>query len=160
MRKSFTLIEILISVTILTVLLLAMSNVIGELKISKTVLKNAFEHSSKEELFIKTLYADIMNADSIKIKHSSNNKNYDTLVIHTKNSLYKNIYPYVLWYVSKNGNVIVRAEDFKPISFKSEEYFVDVFKKGVKKFRIFKKGLKYFVYIKGKKALFFEIYKG
>ncbi|MEO1924171.1 MAG: type II secretion system protein, partial [Nautiliaceae bacterium] len=103
MKKSFTLVEILISIGILSVLFLAMSNVISGLKISKTTLKAAYENSSKEELFIKTLYGDIINAKEIKIQHSHNNKNYDILFLHTKNSLYKNIYPYVIWYVSKNG---------------------------------------------------------
>ena len=160
MKKSFTLVEILISIGILSVLLLAMSNVISGLKISKTTLKSAYESSSKEELFIKTLYGDIINAKEIKIQHSRNNKNYNILFLRTKNSLYKNIYPYVIWYVSKNGNAIVRAENHEKITFEKENYFIDVFKKGIKKFKIYKKDLKYFVYIEGRKPLFFELYKG
>ncbi|MEO1923923.1 MAG: hypothetical protein ABGX25_05365, partial [Nautiliaceae bacterium] len=58
------------------------------------------------------------------------------------------------------GNALVRAESYEKITFEKDNYFIDVFKKGIKKFKIYKKDLKYFVYIEGEKPLFFELYKG
>ena len=158
MKKSFTLVEILISVTILSVLFLAMSSVIGSLKISKKTLRNKFDSMKKKELFIKLLYSDIINSDNIKITLSKE-KNYVTLQLRTFNSIYGLIHPYVYWYVSKNGNTLVRAEGYEDIK-KNDNYYADKFLSGIKKFRIFENKGKYFVYIQARKPIYFEIYKG
>jgi len=153
MKKGWTLIEILISISILSVLFLAMSNIIGNLKISKNFLKNNLKKSKKEELLIKTIYSDIMNAKEIKILNTS--KNYIRLILKTSNSLYDLINPNVIWYVSKNGNTLIRAESCLKIK-NNNFYYADKFMQNVKKFKIFKKNRKYFVYIKSKKPIFFE----
>ncbi|MEO1924324.1 MAG: prepilin-type N-terminal cleavage/methylation domain-containing protein [Nautiliaceae bacterium] len=153
MKKGWTLIEILISISILSILFLAMSNIIGNLKISKNFLKNNLKKSKKEELLIKTFYSDIMNAKKIKILNTS--KNYIRLILKTSNSLYDLINPNVIWYVSKNGNTLIRAESYLKIK-NNNFYYADKFMQNVKKFKILKKNRKYFVYIKSIKPIFFE----
>ena len=153
MKKGWTLIEILISISILSVLFLAMSNIIGNLKISKNFLKSNLKKSKKEELLIKTVYSDIINAKEIKILNTS--KNYIRLILKTSNSLYDLINPDVIWYVSKNGNTLIRAESYLKIK-NNNFYYADKFTQNVKKFKIFKKNRKYFVYIKSIKPIFFE----
>ncbi len=157
MKKAWTLIEVLISVTILSILFLAMSNVIGNLKISKNVIANRFEKNKKQEIFIKVLYSDILNAQSLQILNTQN-KDYIRLLLRTKNSLYNLIEPYVLWYVSKNENSLIRAESWMQIK-DGSIYYADKFMQNVKKFKIFQKNDKYFIYIDTSKPIYFEIYK-
>jgi prepilin-type N-terminal cleavage/methylation domain-containing protein len=157
MKKAFTLIELMIAVIILSILILAMNNIIVNLKSTKDFLKVYLQKQNKDELLIKTLYYDILNATSIKIIHSINS-NYDRLYLQTNNSLYRLIEPYVVWYVSKNKNALIRIESPFEIKLPNENaFFLDKFKENVKIFRIFKKGGKDLIFIKAKKPIYFEM---
>ena len=136
MKKSFTLIEILLSLIILSILFLAMNNIIASLKSASNVLNNYYFKQKQNEILIKTLYADIINATSIKIIHSKNS-DYDRLYLITSNSLYDLIEPYVLWYVSRNKNTLIRVESPFKINLPSDKlFFLDKFKNSVKLFNI------------------------
>jgi len=143
MKKSFTLIEILISIVIFSILVLAMSNVIKEVNFSKVFLSKHYK--MQKNYLIKVLYYDIFNASEIRIIHTKN-PNYDTLVLKTSNSLYKLINPTVTWYISKRA--LIRKEN--------APYAIDKFDSNMKIFKIYKKNTKFFVYIEGKKRIFFE----
>ncbi len=159
MKKSFTLIEIIISVMILSILFFAMSGVLKNLKITKEILEKNFVKSSQKELMIKTLYYDLLNAQSVKIVHSPNS-DFDRVYIVTSNSLYRLIYPDVLWYVSKNKNSLIRVESPYEITLPNENlFFMDKFEQKVKIFKIYKNQNKIFVFIKTKKPLYFKIFK-
>ena len=157
MKKSFTLVEVLMSVAIMSVLFLAMSNIIGNLKISKSVIKDKTNFEKKKEILIKVLYSDIINAKQFQIINKD--KKFFELKLKTKNSLYDLIEPYVVWYVSKNQNSLIRTESYMPIK-KDNFYYIDKFASNLDKFKIFKKNGKYFIYIGTKKPIYFEMYKG
>jgi prepilin-type N-terminal cleavage/methylation domain-containing protein len=157
MKKAFTLIELMIAVIILSILILTMNNIIVNLKSTKDFLKRYLQKQDKNELLVKTFYYDILNATSIKIIHSINS-NYDRLYLQTNNSLYRLIEPYVVWYVSKNKNALIRIESPFEIKLPNENaFFLDKFKENVKIFRIFKKGGKDLIFIKAKKPIYFEM---
>ena len=159
MKKSFTLIEIIISVMILSILFLAMSGVIKNLKITKEILEKNFVKSSQKDLMIKTLYYDLLNAESLKIIHSQNS-DYDRIYLRTSNSLYRLIYPYVLWYVSKNKNTLIRVESPYKIRLPNDNlFFSDKFDKNIKIFKIYKNKNKILIFIKTKEPLYFEVFK-
>ncbi len=159
MKKSFTLIEIIISVMILSILFFAMSGVLKNLKITKNVLEKKLIKNNKKELMIKTLYYDLLNAKSIKIIHSQNS-NFDRVYITTSNSLYHLIYPYVLWYVSKKENTLIRVESpFKILLPNENLFFIDKFDKNIKIFKIYINNVKSFVFIKKDKPFYFVIEK-
>lgn len=159
MKKSFTLIEIIISVMILSILFLAMSGVIKNLKITKEILEKNFVKSSQKDLMIKTLYYDLLNAKTLKIIHSQNS-DYDRIYLRTSNSLYRLIYPYVLWYVSKNKNTLIRVESPYKIRLPNDNlFFSDKFDKNIKIFKIYKNKNKILIFIKTKEPLYFEVFK-
>jgi len=58
MKKSFTLLEILISITILSILFLAMGNIINEFKSSKNTLKKIAKNI-KKIIFLLKFYITI-----------------------------------------------------------------------------------------------------
>ena len=158
MKKSFTLIEIILALMILSILFLAMNGVIEGLKKTKNLLKNYYFLQKQNELMVKVLYEDILNATYIKIVHSKNS-DYDRLYLITSNSLYHLIYPYVLWYVSRNKNTLIRVESPFKISLPSYKlFFLDKFKKNVSLFRIYKKKGKDLIVIKANnKPIYFEM---
>jgi len=146
MKKSFTLIELLLAIVIFSILTLAMSNVIKEINSSKNFLVKNYK--DKKDYLVKVLYYDILDASEIKIIHTKN-PDYDKLILKTSNSLYKLINPTVTWYISKKA--LIRKENLK--------YTIDKFNTNIKVFKIYKKKSKIFIYINGKKRLFFELTK-
>jgi len=146
MKKSFTLIELLISIAIFSILILAMSSVIKEVNSSKEFIIKHYK--IQKNYLVKVLYYDILNASDIKIIHTKN-PNYDTIILKTSNSLYKLINPTVTWYISKRA--LIRKEN--------APFAIDKFNINMKIFKIYKKNSKFFVYADGKEKIFFELTK-
>ena len=160
MKKSFTLIEILISIIIFSMLFFAMFSVISQIKHSKNIIKEEFNKNKNTDILVKVLYNDILNALKIKIVKSPDS-DFIRLYLQTVNSLYGYCKPYVIWYVSKNRNSLIRVENSEPITLDNENlYYLNKFAQNVKIFKIYKNKEKYFVYIGVKKPIYFEIYKG
>jgi len=157
MKKAFTLIEVMISIVIFSILVLFMSKVVSSLNISLHSLDKTYQKNQKQNLLIKTLYADILNSKHIIIDNK--NKNYSILFIQTSNSLYDIAMPYIVWYVSKKDKALMRLESSKEIHLPMDSGNLDLFDKNVKIFKVYKNNNKYFIFIKGKKELFFEILK-
>jgi type II secretory pathway component PulJ len=151
MKKSFTLLEVLISITISMFIFLAVFQIINSLKTSKAVFEKKI--SNKEGMLVKTLYYDILNAKKIAIVKSPNPK-FIRLFLITSNSLYGFQRPYVVWVAEKNG--LVRIEDKDVINLPGSYTHLDRFLKNVKIFKIYKNKSKYFVFIKSKKNIYFE----
>jgi len=154
MKKSFTLIEIMVSIVIFSLLVLLMSKVLVTLNISLKSLENMYKEKSLEDYFIKTIYRDILEKRFIKI--DNNNKNYSIIYIQTTNSLYKIPAPYVVWYVSKKNNSIIRLESSQKIILPTSKGYVDKFLDNVKIFKIYQKNGKFLVFLKANKEIFFE----
>ena len=151
MRKSFTLIELLISVVIISFIFVAMSNFLQNFAKSKDFLQK------KPDNTLKVLYYDILNASEVVINRD---KNFYFLALRTKNSLYKMPFPYVYWYVK--NRVLVRFE--APVNIKdaikSGNFYLDKMAFNVKIFKIYKSDGKYFLFLDSKKPIYFEMYKG
>jgi prepilin-type N-terminal cleavage/methylation domain-containing protein len=157
MKKAFTLIELMLAIIIFSVLILAMNNIISNLKSTKDFLNDIIKKENQNTLLLKTLYYDILNASDIKIVHSSNS-NYDRVYLKTDNSLYHLIFPHVIWYVSKNKNSLIRIESPFSIKLPNEEvYFLDKFRENVKMFKILRKRGKDLIVIWAKKPIYFEM---
>jgi prepilin-type N-terminal cleavage/methylation domain-containing protein len=157
MKKSFTLIELLIAIAILSFLAVVMNKLIIDLKKQAQILKKIEKRDNQKELLLKTLYNDILNATDIKIVHSFNS-NYDRLYLQTSNTLYNLIYSYVIWYVSKKSNTLIRIESPFKITLPTEDaFYLDKFTRGVKIFKIFRKNGKDLIFIEAKKPIYFEM---
>jgi len=148
MKKSFTLIEVMISIIIFSMLFLVMTNIIKNIDSSKKILK---KYANKKDYLVKVLYNDILNAFSIEVIHTKY-PDFDRLKVFTTNCFYSDVC-YVLWYVSKNQNALIRREYIN----KTRLLNSDIFKKNVKIFKIYRKNGKDFIFIKSKRVIFFEM---
>lgn len=142
MKKSFTLIEVMISVIIFSMLFLVMSNVIKNLNVTKHFLE---KYSNKKDYVVKVLYNDILNSYKIDVIHTKY-PNFDRLKLFTTNCFYNDVCN-VLWYVSKNQNRLIRKEEINS----------DIFKKDLKIFKIYRNKGKDLIFIKAKKPIIFEM---
>ncbi|WP_456480666.1 type II secretion system protein [Nautilia sp.] len=159
MKKSFTLIELLISVVILSILFLALSNVISYSKNSGGVLEKRYEKQLKFDLYMKVLYYDLLNGGEINVTGSGD---YSVVKIRTSNSLHFIPEPYVVWYVSKKHNTLMRLESPEVVNLLKlpPDYYLDKFVQNVKIFKIYVKDGKYFIYMDNGRPIYFEMYKG
>jgi len=151
MRRSFTLIELIISISLTLFLFIVIVNVINSLKTAQRSLK------IKNDYFAKTIYYDILNAKKTAIVKAPN-RDFNRIYLYTSNSLYGFERVYVLWVV-KNGS-LYRIESKDVITLPGEFKYFDRFSKNVKIFRIYEKNGKYFIFLKDDKTRYFEFVKG
>ena len=155
MKKSFTLLEVLISITISMFIFLAIFNIINSLKTTNKVLKKKL--LNKNDLLVKTLYYDILNSKRIAVL-KTDNPDFNRLYLFTSNSLYGYDRVFVTWVaVGKN---LVRIESKDVINIPGTYQNLDRFAKDVKIFRIYKNKDKFFIFIRTKKDIYFEFEKG
>jgi len=139
MRKAFTLIELMISIVILTILMLFLYKSYASLNKSNLLLSKEVIKISKIEKLKKLLYLDISLTmkDSLSVIHQS--KKEDILFFQTTHSIHNNINPYIA-YIFKDKK-LYRLESLKkfteyPLAVDSE-FTLDELGR-VKTFRVYK----------------------
>ena len=107
-RHAFTLIEVLISIALLSLVLLALYKSLGMLRSSNTQLFSYLERAAEEKKGTETLFLDIMGSDgNITIKGDE----FSRLCIeNTVNSLYELPSAKVCWVVAKKDHALLRSE--------------------------------------------------
>ncbi|MDF1878185.1 prepilin-type N-terminal cleavage/methylation domain-containing protein [Sulfurimonas sp. SAG-AH-194-C20] len=138
MKKSaFTLIELLISIIILTILMLFLYKSYANLNRSNSLLNEEVEKISKIEKIKKTLLMDFTRALNVKVLNQDTK--IDITFLQTTHSLYKRINPYV-GYIVKDKK-LYRIESLRPLTefpLVADSEFVAEELGEVKIFRIYK----------------------
>ena len=138
-RGAFTLIEVLISITLLSLVLMALYRSSDILRRSNKHLYEHLEKSSKSIKGNRVLYMDLLQADS-NITIDSEKKFHKITIMKTSNSLYGQPIAQVSWLVSKNENTLLRIEgNSYTLPLKSDSYVeIDPIVKNVELFKIYK----------------------
>ena len=108
LRPAFTLIEILIAISLLSIVLIGLYGVLDTQKRSVDIIKKNLDKSIDHDRVIMVLYNDILSSDgNITLKKGER----DTLCIEsTRNSLYELGVAKVCWLVLKEDDTLVRIE--------------------------------------------------
>jgi len=164
-KRGFTLIEILVSIVLLGLISLFVSSTIYQTKKNNKLFKNEVLKGTKKEIFLNTLYKDILLSTDLNI---SNNKNYTIIKLLSNNSVYGISHPYISWLVLKQNHTIIRLESAKkivlPISENMQKFaYIDIVQKNCKFFQASlskdKKSILVFIKIKKQKPIIYEINK-
>jgi len=118
-RRGFTLIELLVALAILGFLVAAMVRIEWGLKES---LERLTERGKKELRLAKGLFLlheDLLRATKLQITDYGR---YSALRLQTANSIYGIERPWVLWYVSKEDDTLMRIESSVQIHFPVADY--------------------------------------
>ncbi len=110
-KSAFTLIELLISIVILSILMLFLYKSYANLNRSNLVLKEQTDKIAKIEELKKTLNLDFTSALSVTILKQDPKK--DIVFLQTKNSVHNRINPYV-GYIFKD-KMLYRIESLKAL---------------------------------------------
>lgn len=114
-RPAFTLMELLISIVLISMLALFLYGALGGTRASNATMK---KHADAEALRLKIyelLYRDCVESYDVSTLATSD-KHYQVLQLQTKNSLYDIAAPYVTYFVHADTLQLVRLEAPIPIT--------------------------------------------
>ncbi|SFV58006.1 hypothetical protein MNB_SM-6-1166 [hydrothermal vent metagenome] len=138
MRKAFTLIELMISITILSIMMLFLYKSYADMNVSNRVYVKEAKKLAKLETIKKITYLDLSLAFPKSIKIIKENSNRDILFMQTKHSLHRRILPFVA-YIMKDKKLyrLESRQAFTKYPLNTDISFdIDYIGK-VKKFRIY-----------------------
>ena len=153
-RKAFTLIELMISVTILSIMILFLYRSYASLNFSNKILKKEVVKISEIEQIKKVISLDFLLAKMGSIKPNKREKNEDFVSFETSHSIHRRYSPFVA-YIVKNEK-LYRLESLEKISSydipPDGEYEID-YLGAVNSFRVYKSSKKeaYLIHIDFKK---------
>jgi prepilin-type N-terminal cleavage/methylation domain-containing protein len=161
-KSAFTLIEVLISITLLSLVLMALYKSADILRNSNMHLFRYLEKSTHALKGSKTLYMDLMHSDH-NITINTEDKFHRLTINSTTHSIYGLSLAKVVWLVYKEENTLLRVEGGAyHMPLKSEERVeIDVIGKHIELFKIYKSKKKNkvlaMIQIKGQEAQVFMV---
>jgi prepilin-type N-terminal cleavage/methylation domain-containing protein len=138
-KKGFTLIELIISIVILSILMLFLYKSYASLNKSNVLFAKEVKKIEKMEKIKKTLYIDFSVAMAKSVTIISQSRDIDIVFLQTNNSIHQRINPYVAYVV--NNKKLYRLESLKPLKeypFGADSEFVTDYLGEVKSFRLYK----------------------
>ena len=140
-KRSFTLIEVMISVVLMGIIISYLYGTLGGLRHSNMLLENRDKILSKDEVLLNLLNRDLLETKELKIS-GTKSLNY-ILELRTKNSLYNSNFVYVKWFLNIDSNLLIRAESTKKFKLPvliDNLHFVkfDIFAENIEMFKVYK----------------------
>jgi prepilin-type N-terminal cleavage/methylation domain-containing protein len=137
--KAFTLLEVLISITLLSLVLMALYKSADILRDSNLHLFKYLQKSTSTLKGSKTLYMDLMHADH-NISINTEEKFHRLTISNTTHSLYGQSQAKVIWLVYKEDNTLLRIEggEYNMPLRNEQRVEIDVIAKNIELFKIYK----------------------
>lgn len=138
LRKGFTLIELMISITILAIMMLFLYKSYANLNLSNAILKDESSKIQKIQKIKKVIYLDFLLRLGKAIPIDKREKNEDFVTFQTSHSIHKRYHPYVAYIVKEEK--LYRLESLHKIKdyelSRDGEYEIDCLGE-VKSFRVY-----------------------
>jgi len=145
MRRAFSLIELMISVILLSIIVTFLYQAVAQLQNSNVKLIKSTDKTLVRENLLKMMYNDFFNATSVK-KLKEIDKT-DLILMQSSNSFYGMSMPYVHYQV--NDGVLRRIESTtQNLDFENHFFYFDTLAQEVKMFKVYMKEGHVFVYFK------------
>lgn len=164
MKKSFTILELMISITIFMIVIVFLYKVLDQTKFSNNLLSNKEKLLTKSNNLHNILLEDI--SESTKINITITKEKTAIVKIETTNTYHNSYYKYVTYMIGSNSKLL-RIESLKvfenentPIEF-FENAYIDILMEDIELFEVKNSDLSYIFLIKekNKDREFFNTYK-
>ncbi|MEA3371136.1 MAG: prepilin-type N-terminal cleavage/methylation domain-containing protein [Campylobacterota bacterium] len=139
MRRAFTLIEMMISVVILSIIMLFLYESYSALNRSNSFYEKRVQEIKSEQLRKKAIFLDFSLAHSETVKILNQERDEDVLYMQSSNSLHKRYNPYIA-YILKDKKLfrLESIKEFKEYPFSIDNNFEADFIGYVDRFRVYK----------------------
>lgn len=130
MKNAFTLIELMISIILLSLIVGFLYQSVAQLQSSNQQFLESSNKTQQREEILKLLYNDFINAFSIHV--NAQEHDHDVITMQSSNSLNTMTQPYLTYQVYKDDNTLRRLEspleniDFSNLLFRFNEVAKDV----------------------------------
>lgn len=159
MKKAFTLIELMISIILLSIIVTFLYQAVAQLQHSnQRLVVRAGEVDRREDL-LKLLYNDFINARALSWREKLTQT--DEIVLQTSNSLYDMSEPYVHYRVYPDEKSLRRIESpAEALDFKRSVFRFDTVLQGVDSFKVYESRGHCFIYLKseGMEEIYLDIF--
>jgi prepilin-type N-terminal cleavage/methylation domain-containing protein len=112
-RPAFTLIELMVSISILSILIIYLHGTLSSLNLSNELLKSESKNLQDIQKIKKVIYMDFSLALYNSVKINNINTNEDFVTMQGSNSIYRRFNPYITYMVKDEK--LYRLESLKPI---------------------------------------------
>ncbi|MCK4875091.1 MAG: prepilin-type N-terminal cleavage/methylation domain-containing protein [Sulfurimonas sp.] len=139
MRKAFTLIEMMISITILSIMMIFLYESYASLNSSNIFYKKELNTIEDAHVKKKVLFLDFSLVQDKKIKILNQESNEDVVFMQSSNSIHRRYNPYIAYTVKDSK--LYRLEslyEFKEYPFSFNNEFVSDYLGEVNSFRVYK----------------------
>lgn len=149
MKKAFTLIELMISIILLSLIVSFLYQSVAQLQSSNQQFLQKTNAIQKREEVLKLLYNDFINASSVE--WSNKEKNLDAIVMQSNNSLHAMTQPYLKYKVYRDDNTLRRVENpSETLDAENKVFRFNEIVKEVSFFKVYAQKGHYLVYLKAK----------
>jgi prepilin-type N-terminal cleavage/methylation domain-containing protein len=158
MKKAFTLLEMLIAVSLLSIIITFLYQTYASLQKSNHFYGQELSSASYEQILRKTIYLDLALSMPDSIKLINIDKGSDVVIMQSSHSVHRRIMPYIAYMVKEESLFRIESsqEIFYPLT-GDEEMVIDDLGK-IKSFRIFQKENAFLVHLEqdDKKMMLFR----
>jgi len=137
-RHAFTLIEMMIAITLFSVVMIFLYQSMASLDKSNRFYSDKLQNISTEQSLFKTLYLDLSLSKANSDEINNINKNEDMVFLQTSHVIHTHVMPYVVYFVKDKH--LYRVESATKLSYPFESNInalIDNFGE-IKKFRLYK----------------------
>jgi len=114
-RTAFTLMELLVSVVLITLISMYMYGALGQTRASNAALVSHTEDEAARQKVFSLFYRDLISSYSINVLPTKD-KHYQVIELQTGNSLYNIAAPHVTYFVRADTLTLVRLEAARTIT--------------------------------------------
>ena len=146
-RQAFTLIEMMIAITLFSVVMIFLYQSMATLDKSNRFYSDKLHDISKEQSLFKTLYLDLSLSVANSGVINSINKNEDMVFLQTSHVVHTHVMPYIVYFVKDKH--LYRVESATKLTYPFESnlnVLIDDFGE-IKKFRLYKNSTHFLLHL-------------
>ena len=146
-RHGFTLIEMMIAITLFSVVMIFLYQSMATLDKSNQFYSDKLQNISTEQSLFKTLYLDLSLSEPNSGEINNINKNEDMVFLQTSHVVHTHVMPYVVYFVKDHH--LYRVESATKLNYPFESNInalIDDFGE-VKKFRLYKNNTHFLLHL-------------